>query len=73
MKTPESGLAETAQERCVFCNWRFGKEEYIMLVKNQSYQPQSTAQYLDHLRKKQIKNIKSTIRRPGITRGGLAT
>ena len=44
-----------------------------MLVKKQPYQPQPTAQYLDHMRKKQIKNIKSKIRQLGITQGELNT
>lgn len=44
-----------------------------MLVKKQPYQPQPTAQYLDHMRKKQIKNIKSKIRQLGITQGELDT
>jgi hypothetical protein len=56
-----------------FCNWHFGKEGYIMLVKKQPHQPQPTAQYPEHMRKRQIKNIKSKIRQPGITQGELAT
>ncbi|MFT3949639.1 MAG: IS110 family transposase [Agriterribacter sp.] len=42
-----------------------------MLVKKQPYLPQSTTQYLEHMRKKQIKNIKSKIRQHAITQDEL--